>query len=204
MGRHYQYNMTAEHIKELYDTEMPESAKNIWSEFLEWLISYFHCSKQLADIRLREFSQEYNIHPMKTVGLTAINRSSKCPEVPGITSKRQHGTKCFDRNHYIGDNMTDLELDIADIKLTLKMMKEHIKTLETKLNRISPQYFTYDTPIYTMDKPLSLSAARSMWPMLEHEFDRYCAEHNITTWTPTDSEQFYNTYIRNWRRLAIR
>lgn len=91
--------------------------------------------------------------------------------------------------------MTDLELDIADIKLTLKMIKEHIKTLETKLNRISPQYFTYDTPIYTMDKPLSLSAAKSMWPMLEREFDRYCEEHKITEWTPADSDEFYNTYI---------
>ena len=96
MGRHFQYNMTAEHLKELYDTEMPEEAKHIWSEFIVWLCDYFHCSKQLADIRLREFSREYNIHPMKTVGLTSINRSSKCPEVPGITSKRKHGTKCFD------------------------------------------------------------------------------------------------------------
>lgn len=195
MGRRYQYNMTAEHLKELYDTEMPEEAKHIWSEFLDWLISYFHCSKQLADIRLREFSHEYNIHPMKTVGLTSINRSSKCPEVPGKTSNRKHGTKCFRRDHYIGDNMTDLELDIADIKLTLKMMKEHIKTLETKLNRISPQYFTYDTPIYTMDMPLSLSAAKSMWPMLENEFDEYCAKHGVTAWTPTDSENFYNEYV---------
>ena len=88
--------------------------------------------------------------------------------------------------------MTDLELDIADIKLTLKMMKEHIKTLETKLNRISPQCFTYDAP---MDMPLSLSAAKSMWPMLEREFDEYCAKHSVTAWTPTDSENFYNEYI---------
>ena len=84
--------------------------------------------------------------------------------------------------------MTDLELDIADIKLTLKMIKEHIKTLETKLNRISPQCFTYDAP-------LSLSAAKSMWPMLEKEFDDYCAEHKITVWTPADSENFYNEYV---------
>lgn len=160
MGRHYQYNMTTERLKELYDTEMPEEAKHIWSEFLEWLVSYFHCSKQLADIRLREFSREYNIHPMKSVGLTAINKSTKGNDKLNY-SRRQHGTKCFERNRYIGDNMTDFELDIADIKLTLKMMKEHIKTLEAKLNRISPQCFTYDAPI---DKPLSLSAARSMWP----------------------------------------
>lgn len=86
--------------------------------------------------------------------------------------------------------MTELELDIVDIKLTLKMMKEHIKTLETKLDRISPQCFTYDAP-------LSLSAAKSMWPMLEKEFDEYCAEHKITVWTPADSENFYNEFVRN-------
>lgn len=194
MGRHYQYNMTAEHLKELYDTEMPEEAKYIWSEFLEWLVSYFHCSKQLADIRLREFSREYNIHPMKSVGLTAINKSTKGNDKLNY-SRRQHGTKCFDRNRYIGDNMTDLELDIADIMLTLKMMKEHIKTLEAKLNRISPQCFTHYAP---MDKPLSLSAARSMWPMLEKEFDEYCAQHCVTTWTPDDNENFYREFVRCW------
>lgn len=96
MGRKFQYDMSTEHLKELYDTEMPEEAKYIWSAFIEWLVAYFHCSKQLADIRLREFSREYSIHPLKTVGLTSINRSSKCPEVPGITSNRKHGTKCFD------------------------------------------------------------------------------------------------------------
>lgn len=184
--------MTTERLKELYDTEMPEEAKYIWSEFIVWLCNYFHCSKQLADIRLREFSQEYNIHPMKSVGLTAINKSTKGNDKLNY-SRRQHGTKCFDRNCYIGDNMTDLELDIADIKLTLKMMKEHIKTLETKLNRISPQCFTYYAP---MDKQLSLSAAKSMWPMLEKEFDEYCAKHCVTTWTPDDNENFYREFVR--------
>lgn len=93
--------------------------------------------------------------------------------------------------------MTDLELDIADIKLTLKMMKEHINTLETKLNRISPQCYcpSVTVPIYTNDMPLSLSAARSLWPLLENEFDRYCTEKEITVWTPANSEEFYNTYI---------
>lgn len=173
---------------------MPEEAKHIWSEFLEWLISYFHCSKPLADIRLREFSQEYNIHPLKSVGLTAINKSTKGNDKLNY-SRRRHGTKCFDRNHYIGDNMTDLELDIADIKLTLKMIKEHIKTLETKLNIISPQCFTHDASI---DKPLSLSAAKSMWPMLEREFDEYCANHCVTTWTSDDNENFYREFVRCW------
>lgn len=95
MGRRYQYVMTPERIEELYQTEMDEEAKNIWLICRDWLVKYFHCSKQLADIRIREWNQEYQHNPMKTVGLTSINRSTKCPEVPGITSKRKHGTKCF-------------------------------------------------------------------------------------------------------------
>ena len=81
--------------------------------------------------------------------------------------------------------MTDLE----QIKETLSMMKEHIKTLETKLDRISPQCFTYYAP-------LSLSAAKSMWPMLEKEFDEYCAKHCVTTWTSDDNENFYREFVR--------
>lgn len=96
MGRKFQYNMSPEHLYELYETEMPDEAKYIWASFIEWLVDYFGCSKQLADIRLREFSREYNIHPVKTVGLTAVNKSVKANEVPGITSKRKHGTKCYD------------------------------------------------------------------------------------------------------------
>lgn len=91
--------------------------------------------------------------------------------------------------------MTDLELDIADIKLTLKMMKEHINTLEAKIDRVNPQCFIYERPIYTMDMPLPLSAAKTLWPYIEKQFDEYCAKHNVTTWKPSDSEQFYNEYI---------
>lgn len=91
--------------------------------------------------------------------------------------------------------MTDLELDIADIKLTLKMMQEHINKLEAKIDRVSPQCFIYERPIYTMDMPLPLSAAKTLWPYMEKQFDEYCAKHNVTTWTPSDSEQFYNEYI---------
>ena len=194
MGRRFKYNLTPERIEELYQTEMDEESKNIWSMCVEWLQNYTGASKQLIDIRVREWNNEYQHNPLKTVGLTAINKSTKGNDKLNY-SRRQHGTKCFERNRYIGDNMTDFELDIADIKLTLNMMKEHIKTLEAKLNRISPQCFTYDAPI---DKPLSLSEARSMWPMLEKEFDEYCAQHCVTTWTPTDSENFYREFVRCW------
>lgn len=85
--------------------------------------------------------------------------------------------------------MTDTQLDIADIKLTLKMMKEHIRTIETKLDRISPQCFTQT------DDNVPLSAAKSMWPFLEKEFDEYCTKHGVTTWTPDDNTQFFNEYI---------
>ena len=96
MGRHFQYNLTPERIEELYQTEMDEESKNIWAKCVEWLQKYTGASKQLIDIRIREWDQEYGHRPMKTVGLTSINKSSKCPEVPGITSNRKHGTKCFD------------------------------------------------------------------------------------------------------------
>ena len=126
MGRRYQYNMTAEHLKELYDTEMPEEAKHIWSEFLDWLISYFHCSKQLADIRLREFSQEYNIHPMKSVGLTAINKSTKGNDKLNY-SRRQHGTKCFRWYR----NMIGTTIAVCDQCKSMKSMKECIADILT-------------------------------------------------------------------------
>lgn len=88
--------------------------------------------------------------------------------------------------------------DIEQIKETLSKMQAQIDVLEDKFNCVNPQCFL------TPDYPLSLSAARSMWPMLEHEFDRYCTEHEITVWTPEDSTQFYNTYVRIRCRLAIR
>lgn len=74
MGRKFQYDMSAEHLEELYQTEMDEEAKNIWSCCIQWLISYFHCSKQLADVRLRAWLSEYKHNLMKTQGLSSINR----------------------------------------------------------------------------------------------------------------------------------
>ena len=88
--------------------------------------------------------------------------------------------------------MTELE----QIKETLSKMQAQIDMLEDRINTItpwptvtaaSPDCFN---PIFTEDMPLSLSAAKSLWPYLENEFDRYCLEHEITVWTPSDSEQF--------------
>ena len=81
MGRHFQYDMTPEHIEELYETEMDDEAKNIWLACRDWLANHFGCSKQLADIRLREWNQEYGHNPMKTVGLTQINHSKNAPVI---------------------------------------------------------------------------------------------------------------------------
>lgn len=77
-------------------------------------------------------------------------------------------------------------------------MQAQIDVLEDKFNCINPQCLLTQpctAPIFQLDYPLSLSAARSLWPYMENEFDRYCLDHKITVWTPTDSEQFYNTYI---------
>lgn len=73
--------MTPEHIEELYETEMDAESKNLWLACRDWLVSYFGCSKQLADIRIREWNDEYQHNPMKTVGLTQINHSKKAPVI---------------------------------------------------------------------------------------------------------------------------
>lgn len=95
-----------------------------------------------------------------------------------------------------------MQNDLTEIKQTLHVMQDKIDVLELKMSTISPQCYSIAKPIYTMDMPLSLSAAKSLWPMLEKEFDEYCSKHNITTWTPSDSEQFYNEYVRRWCRLV--
>lgn len=96
--------------------------------------------------------------------------------------------------------MTELE----QIKETLSKMQAQIDIIEDRMNTINPQcYWPSVTaaspecykPIYALDMPLSLSAAKAMWPMLEKEFDDYCEKHSVTAWTPTDSENFYREYI---------
>lgn len=91
--------------------------------------------------------------------------------------------------------MSELHNDLTEIKQTLHVMQEKIDVLEFKLSNVNPQCFD-------ADMPLSLSAAKSMWPMLEKEFDEYCDKHNITVWTSDDNTNFYNEYVRYWRRLA--
>lgn len=94
MGRKFKYRLDPERIEELYQTEMDDESRNIWASCIEWLQNYTGASKQLIDIRVREWDQEYCHHPIKTVGLTAINKSTKGSNVH--YSKRKHGTKCFD------------------------------------------------------------------------------------------------------------
>ena len=77
MGRKTQYKINPEIIEELYDSCMPEDAKNIWLNCVLWVANYFGCSKQLADIRVREWDAVYNHHPMKTVGLDKVNTTKK-------------------------------------------------------------------------------------------------------------------------------
>lgn len=107
--------------------------------------------------------------------------------------------------------MTDTEVELLEIKETLKRMQEHINVLEERVEQVNPQCFwslvtsanpDYRFPIYTMDMPLPLSAAKTLWPYMEKQFDEYCAKHNVTTWTPSDSENFYNEYIGVRRRLS--
>lgn len=91
--------------------------------------------------------------------------------------------------------MTDTEIDIKEIKATLKAMQcdiDYLKNMQPipqpfpSVTAASPDCYNY---------PLSLSAARSQWPMLEHEFDEYCMKNELTQWTKADSLDFYNKYI---------
>lgn len=100
--------------------------------------------------------------------------------------------------------MTDIEVELLEIKETLKRMQANIKALEERVDQVNPQCFwslvssaipDCNVPIYSLDYPLSLSAAKSLWPYMEKQFDEYCAKHNITVWTSTDSENFYNEYL---------
>lgn len=108
-------------------------------------------------------------------------------------------------------DMSQMKTDIEQIKETISKMQAQIDILEDRMNTVNPQCIWPSVtaaspdcfkPIYTEDMPLTLSAARELWPLLENEFDRYCTDHKITVWTPTDSEQFYNTYVGIRSRLA--
>ena len=96
--------------------------------------------------------------------------------------------------------MTELE----QIKETLSKMQAQIDILEDRMNQVNPQCFWPTVtaaspdcrlPLYSLDYPMSLSAARSFYPMLEHEFDAYCMRNKLTVWNSTDSLDFYNKYI---------
>lgn len=109
--------------------------------------------------------------------------------------------------------MTNIEVELLEIKETLKRMQANIKLLEERVDQVNPQCFWQavttasaecGVPLYSLDYPLSLSAAKSLWPYMEKQFDEYCAKYNVTTWTPTDSQNFYNEYIGVRSRLAIR
>ena len=88
--------------------------------------------------------------------------------------------------------------DIEQIKETLSKMQVQIDAIEDRIYTLNPQCFSMSITAASPEcftQNLSLSAARSMWPMLENEFDKYCADHEITVWTPEDNNRFYQEYI---------
>ena len=77
-------------------------------------------------------------------------------------------------------------------------MQAQIDILEDRMNTVNPQCYWPTVTAASPDcynYPLSLSAARSQWPMLEHEFDEYCMKNELTHWTKADSLDFYNKYV---------
>ena len=90
--------------------------------------------------------------------------------------------------------MTELE----QIKETISKMQAQIDVIEDRIYTLNPQCFSLSITAASPEcynYPLSLSAARSQWPMLEHEFDEYCMKNELTQWTKADSLDFYNKYI---------
>lgn len=63
MGRKFKYDLSPERIEELFQTEMDAEARNIWASCIEWLQKYTGASKQLIDIRVREWDREYRSSP---------------------------------------------------------------------------------------------------------------------------------------------
>ena len=94
--------------------------------------------------------------------------------------------------------MTDTQIEIHEIKETLSKMRAQINILEDRMNKTYTPFYWPSVTAASPDcynYPLSLSAARSQWPMLEHEFDEYCMKNELTQWTKADSLDFYNKYI---------
>ena len=85
MSRSFKYPITAERLEELYTTEMNAEERSLWSSCLKFIIKYFGCSKQLADVRIREWLLEYPHDLLKIRGgrrfydkNTSAMLSSKC------------------------------------------------------------------------------------------------------------------------------
>lgn len=68
MSRPFSYDLSPERIEELFNTVMNEEEKSMWKSCNEFLQRYSGASKQLVDIRMREWNDEYNHDPMKTLG----------------------------------------------------------------------------------------------------------------------------------------
>lgn len=59
MSRPFQFKITPERLEELYTTEMNEEERSMWASCLNFIVNYFGCSKQLADLRIRDWLREY-------------------------------------------------------------------------------------------------------------------------------------------------
>jgi hypothetical protein len=88
--------------------------------------------------------------------------------------------------------MTQHEIDRLEIWEAINTLKSRIEALENQTVHF-PTVTAANPDIYTY--PMSLSAAKASWPMLENEFDEYCAKHSVTSWGYQDSVNFYNTYV---------
>jgi len=92
MGRRFTYQITPERLEELYTTEMNEEERSLWSSCLDFIVKYFGCSRNLADIRIREWLSEYPHDLFKVRGGPSFYKKN----IVNVL-----GSKCYSCKYYI-------------------------------------------------------------------------------------------------------
>lgn len=110
MGRRFQYNITPEHLEELYTTEMNDEERSLWSSCLDFIVKHFGCSRQLADLRIRDWLREYPHDLFKIKGGHRFYDKN---------IKTVLGSKCYRCSYYLRCKEYDEKVESLPITATL-------------------------------------------------------------------------------------
>lgn len=86
MSKPFKYDLSPERIEELFNSEMNPEEKSMWKSCNEFLQRYSGASKQLVDVRMREWNNEYHHDLLKAVG--GIRHNCSKHEYP--TNRRKY------------------------------------------------------------------------------------------------------------------